>query len=80
MEKEELIEHQKREVEENINQIKDIIEEVDDIDAIEQFKESDPLVLKTKDLLSKLPSIHANALDLRLEKIFGERIFTLRIR
>lgn len=79
-EKEELIEIQKKEAEESINQIKDIIEEVDDIDAIEQFKENDPLVLKTKDLLSKLPSTHANALDLKLEKIFWERIFTLRLK
>ncbi len=79
-EKEELIERQKKDVEDNIKQIKDIIEEVDDISTIEQLKDDDPLVQKTKDLISELPSTHAQSLDLKLDKIFGERIFALRLK
>ena len=75
-----IIEQKKQEVVENIAQIKDIIDEVDDIETIEQYKENDSLVQKTRDLLAELPSSEAQTLDLKLEKIFGERIFSLRLR
>lgn len=75
----EKIENKKRKAEEYINQIKEIIDEIDDIDKVEQLKEEDILVQKTKKLFEELPSSEAQVLSLKLDKIFGERIFALRL-
>lgn len=75
----EIMENKKKKAEEYINQIKEILDEIDDIDKIEQIRENDALVQKLKDLLSEIPSSEAQLLDLKLDKIFGERIFTLRL-
>lgn len=73
------LEYKKKEVEEYINEIKDILEDIDDISAVEQYKDNDTLVQKVKKLLEDLPSSVAQTLDLKLDRIFGERIFTLRL-
>lgn len=75
----EKIENKKRKAEEYINQIKEIIDEIDDIDKVEQLKDEDTLVQKTKKLFGELPSSEAQVLSLKLDKIFGERIFALRL-
>jgi hypothetical protein len=64
------MENKKRKAEEYINQIKEIIDEIDDIDKVEQFKEEDTLVQKTKKLFEELPSSEAQVLSLKLDKIF----------
>jgi hypothetical protein len=74
-----LIDSLKRDVEEDIEQIKETIDDVDVIEAVEQIKESDPLVLKIKEKLAELPSSDAQKLDLTLDRIFSERIFKLRL-
>ena len=76
----EIIAAKKKEIEENIEQIKEILEEIEDIDVILQYKENDALVQRTKDLLSELPSSDAQLLDLKLDKLFWERIFSLRVQ
>ena len=75
----EIIESKKKEVEESLIQLKQILDEIDDVDKIEQLKEEDFLVKKIKNLLSELPNSEAQLFDLRLEKIFNERIFNLRL-
>ena len=75
----EIIENKKRKAEEYLNQIREILDEIDDIDKIEQLKEDGVLVQKTKNLLDEIPSSEAQVLNLKLDKIFGERIFALRL-
>lgn len=79
-EEQEIIEAKKKEIEDNIEQIKEILEEIEDIETIQQYRENDALVQMTKDLLSDLPSSDAQILDLKLDKVFWERIFSLRVR
>jgi hypothetical protein len=69
----------KRDVEEDIEQIEETIDDIDSIEAVEQIKENDPLVLKIKEKLAELPSSDAQKLDLTLDRIFSERIFKLRL-
>ena len=69
----------KKDVQEDIEQIKETIDDIDSIEAVEQIKESDPLVLKIKEKLAELPSSDAQKLDLTLDRIFSERIFKLRL-
>lgn len=78
-EEENRVESMKRDIEEDIEQIKETIEDVDNIEAIEQFKETDAFVQKIKETLAKLPSSDAQKLDLKLDRIFSERIFRLRL-
>ena len=79
-EEQEIIEAKKKEIEDNMEQIKEILDEIEDIETIQQYKENDTLVQMTKNLLSELPSSDAQVLDLKLDKIFWERIFSLRVR
>jgi hypothetical protein len=69
----------KKDVEEDIEQIRETIDDIEVIEAVEQIKESDPLVLKIKEKLAELPSSDAQKLDLELDRIFSERIFKLRL-
>jgi DNA repair exonuclease SbcCD ATPase subunit len=74
-----LIDSLKKDVEEDIKQIEETIDDIDSIEAVEQIKENDPLVLKIKEKLAELPSSDAQKLDLTLDRIFSERIFKLRL-
>lgn len=73
------IEREKVEVEWLISEVKDILDDIDDIDTIEQYKENDPLVQKIRKSFENLPSSIAQALNLKLDRIFSERIFALRL-
>ena len=73
------IESMKKDVEEDIEQIKETIDDIDSIESIEQFKESDAFVQRIKEMLAELPSSDAQKLDLKLDRIFSERIFKLRL-
>jgi len=73
------IDNLKKDVQEDIEQIKETIDDIDSIEAVEQIKGSDPLVLKIKEKLAELPSSDAQKLDLTLDRIFSERIFKLRL-
>lgn len=73
------IDNLKKDIQEDIEQMKETIDDIDSIEAVEQIKESDPLVLKIKEKLAELPSSDAQKLDLTLDRIFSERIFKLRL-
>jgi hypothetical protein len=69
----------KKDVLEDIDQIRETLEDIEVIEAVEQIKETDPFVLKIKEKLTELPSSDAQKLDLELDRIFSERIFKLRL-
>ena len=67
-------------VEKKINQLKSLLENIDDISSVESLKDNDELVLEINSQLSELPSKEAQQLQLKLDKIFSERIFSLRLQ
>lgn len=75
----EIIENKKKLIENNIEQVKDIVDEIEEIDAVEAFKESDSLVKRIEQQLDELENKDADNLRLKLENIFKDRIFTLRV-
>jgi hypothetical protein len=73
------VEKLKRDIEDDIDQVKETLEDIENIEAIEQFKESDAFVQQIKESLKEIPSTDAQKLDLKLDRIFSERIFKLRL-
>ena len=73
------IEKRKKEIEEQIDEIKETLDDIDSIEAIEEYKEADALVDIIKKSLEELPNIDAQQLELKLDRIFSERIFKLRL-
>ena len=67
-------------IEKKIDQLKSLLSNIDDISSIESLKENDELVLEINSQLSELPSKEAQQLQLKLDKIFSERIFSLRLQ
>lgn len=74
-----LIERNKNEILENIELIRDILEDIDDIVAVEQYEQNDALVQKVREQLSQIPSAEAQKLELKMKNIIRERIFSLRL-
>jgi len=75
-----IIERNKNEILENIELIRDILEDIDDIVAVEQYEQNDALVQKVREQLSQIPSAEAQKMELKMQNIFRERIFSLRFK
>lgn len=74
-----IIENKKREIETNMEQIKAILEELDDVSTVEQYEQNDVMVNEVRNQLEEIPSADAQKLSLKLQNIFKDRIFALRL-
>jgi hypothetical protein len=62
-----------------MEQIKAILEELDDVSTVEQYEQNDVMVNEVRNQLEEIPSADAQKLSLKLQNIFKDRIFALRL-
>jgi MoxR-like ATPase len=66
------------EIKSHINNLKSIIESINDEDALKSMEVSDPLVVSLREQIGSLPVNKSTELEQRLDKVFKERLLSIQ--